>query len=167
MTHEHDRFTHMATIARNAERARRPWSDPRPADGGVVSLTRGMGGYLRAVADAIGVPAEGTTFEISDTITAYLALSRRWVMRPDQDVMLVWGEHDGWAVSVETDPGETPMVIARFGGADPVPEPDAVARFVTDALASRSAIVPPATAFTALDRVRLAERLTPYASASD
>ncbi|MBP2326765.1 hypothetical protein JOF56_007150 [Kibdelosporangium banguiense] len=134
------------------------------ADEAIRDLSRGLAGYLRAVAEAIGVPPEGTTFEISDTATAYLALARRWPGRPGRDLMLVWGERTGWVVSVETDPGEQPMVVARLGGNDPVPEPQTVARFVTEALTSQtSAPARPAAAIEA-NRARLAEGLIRYAS---
>jgi uncharacterized protein DUF6292 len=103
------------------------------------SLSRGLAGYLHAVAEAIGVPAEGTSFEISDTATAYLALAPRWSERPGADLMLVWAEQHGWAVAVETDPADEPEVIAYLGGDDLVPEPSTVARFVTDVVAGGGA----------------------------
>jgi hypothetical protein len=137
-----------------------PKPDPEPD--GATALAHGLAGYLRAVAEAIGVPPEGTTFEISDTATAYLGLTRRWAQRPGQDLMLVWSERDGWIVSVETDPGEAPIVVARLGGTDPVPEPDVVAKFVTNALAGPSET--PTTLPTMPSRLRLAERLKRYAT---
>jgi hypothetical protein len=103
------------------------------------TLERGLGAYVRAVAAAIGVPAEGTTVEISDTATAYLALSRPWPGRPRHDVMLVWSEQRGWTVAVETAPSEDTAVLARWAGDELVPPPDEVARFVDDAAAGRQA----------------------------
>jgi hypothetical protein len=134
----------------------KPWS----VDDGARALARGLAGYLDAVADAVGVPAEGTTFEISDTATAYLALNSRWSHRPGQDLMLVWSERTGWTVSVETDPGETPVVVARLGGGDAVPTPETVAQFVADALTEPRT----ATATTSIEpnRVSLTERLNRY-----
>ncbi|WP_255569966.1 hypothetical protein [Amycolatopsis sp. FDAARGOS 1241] len=35
-----------------------------------VALARGLAGYVHAVATELGLPAEGTSFEISDTATA-------------------------------------------------------------------------------------------------
>jgi hypothetical protein len=135
---------------------------PDPESDSAAALARGLAGYLRAVAEVIGVPPEGTTFEISDTATAYVGLARRWSQRPSQDVMLLWSEHDGWIVSVETDPGDPPVVVARLGGADPVPGPDVVARFVTDALAGPGET--PTTRPSVPSRRRLAERLKGYAT---
>jgi hypothetical protein len=143
------------------ETEQRSLSEPWSSDDGLQALSLGLAGYLSAVAEAIGVPSEGTTFEISDTATAYLALNRRWAGRPGKDLMLVWSERSGWTVSVETDPGEDTMVVARLGG-DSVPEPEVVATFVADALAGdrigfETPVVP-----IELNRVRLAERLNRY-----
>jgi len=132
------------------------------ADDEVRELSLGLAGYLRAVAEAIGVPSEGTTFEISDTATAYLALARQWPGRPGRDLMLVWSERTGWTVSVETDPGEQPMVVARLGGRDPAPEPKVVADFVSEAVTRDSSVAagPPGSMET--NRAHLAEVLTRY-----
>ncbi|MEV4319427.1 DUF6292 family protein [Actinocrispum sp. NPDC049592] len=137
-------------------------TEPWQSDEAVQALCRGLAGYLSAVAKAIGVPEEGTSFEVSDTATAYLALDRKWPGRPGRDLMLVWCERMGWTVSLETGPAEPAMVLARLGG-DSVPEPQAVAQFVTDALAE-DGIEPLATAAVSEpNRLRLAESLTRYA----
>jgi hypothetical protein len=119
-------------------------------------LTRALRTYVRAVADAVGVPPEGTTCEVTDTVTAYLALSRRGFRHPEHDLMLIWSERQGWSVSVETDPTETPVVLSCLGG-DAVPDPTAVARFVTESIVhggtQRRLVAMPA----ALSRTRLAE----------
>jgi len=130
--------------------------------GNVPPLNRSLAGYLRAVAEAIGVPAEGTSFEISDTATAYLGLSRRWALRPGQDLMLVWSERDGWAVAVETDPGQEPVVLAHFPG-DVAPAPEAVAKFVTEAIATGTHDAPPPPTTASVGREELTERLARYA----
>jgi hypothetical protein len=98
-----------------------------------VALVSGLSGYIRAVADAIDVPVEATDFEVSDTATAYLGLALRSAHHPDHDLMLVWSERHGWVLAVETTPAERPAVLAYLG-ADLVPEPATVARFVTNAL---------------------------------
>jgi len=126
------------------------------------ALTRGLAGYLHAVARAVGVPVDGTSYEVSDTATAYLALIRRTSDRPGRDLMLVWSEHDGWAVSVETEPLEPPILLSFLGGDDPVPDPRTVARFVTEVLAGRRGASRPTSP---CGRARLAERLTSYAVA--
>ena len=94
-------------------------------------LRSALAGYVSAVAAAVGVPPEGTSFEVTDTVTAYLGLSRRAPSYPGRDLMLVWSARQGWAVSVEPRPDEAPLVLARLGG-DVVPAPEAVGRFVTE-----------------------------------
>jgi hypothetical protein len=86
------------------------------------------------VAHAVNVAVEATDFEVSDTATAYLGLAVRSAEHPDHDLMLVWSERQGWALAVETAPAEQPAVLAYLG-ADVVPEPVTVARFVRAALA--------------------------------
>lgn len=136
-----------------------PWSE----DDGVRELSLGLAGYLRAVAKAVGVPSEGTTCEVTDTATAYLALTRRWPARPGRDLMLVWTARTGWILSVETNPQEKPIVVSRLGGIDPVPAPEAVAQFVTDALTRRDSEFGRPSVIVEADRVRLVEGLTRYA----
>jgi hypothetical protein len=127
----------------------------------IRALERGLGAYVQAVAAAIGVPAEGTTVEISDTATAYLGLSRPWPGRPRHDVMLVWSERRGWTVAVETTPIEDPVVLARWPGDDLVPPPAEVARFVDDTAAGRCADQDRITAVP-VTRRELAQRLDEY-----
>ncbi|MFC0436943.1 DUF6292 family protein [Kutzneria buriramensis] len=128
------------------------------------ALTRGLAGYLHAVAEAVGVPVDGTSYEVSDTATAYLALIRRTSDRPGRDLMLVWSEHDGWAVSVETEPLEPPILLSFHGGEDPVPDPRIVAHFVTEVLDGRRGAGRPTSP---RGRAHLAERLTSYAVAAE
>jgi hypothetical protein len=87
--------------------------------------------YVHEVATAIGVPADATGHEVTDTATAYLALDRRCPARPDHDLMLVWDERLGWYIAVETTPTEPAEVVAYLEG-DATPSPTTVARFVTD-----------------------------------
>ncbi|MDU0288244.1 DUF6292 family protein [Saccharothrix longispora] len=93
-------------------------------------LALGLAGYVRAVAEEVGVPPEGTEFEVADTTTAYLALPER----PGPDLMLLWSGGHGWSVAVETRPSEPPVTVAHLG-APLVPPPEVVARFVADVLA--------------------------------
>lgn len=99
-----------------------------------LTLNRVLAVYIHQVATAIGVPAEATGYEVSDTATAYLGLDLRCTTRPDHDLMLVWDERLGWYVGVETTPAEAPAIIAYLDG-DIVPSPADIARFVTDAAA--------------------------------
>ncbi|MPZ84555.1 MAG: hypothetical protein GEV28_30880 [Actinophytocola sp.] len=133
--------------------------------GGSLVLGPMLGGYIRQVAAAVGVPAEATGYEVSDTATAYLGLSQRWPERPEHDLMLVWDERLGWYVGVETVPGEAPVVIAYLGGAA-VPVPATVARFVADAVAGRHVhhirpVLPPA------DRASLANQMAAIGAEPD
>ncbi|TWP46265.1 hypothetical protein FKR81_36620 [Lentzea tibetensis] len=105
--------------------------------GSTVALSHGLAGYVHAVAEAVGVPAEGTSFEVSDTVTAYVALTPRLSGRPGRDLMLVWSEHSGWAIAVETRPTESSEVLAHLGGIAPVPPPQVVANFVEEVVAGR------------------------------
>jgi hypothetical protein len=125
-------------------------------------LSQGLAGYVRAVAIALELPAQGTSFEISDTATAYVAL-RQAARHPDEDLMLVWSERTGWALAVETDPGAGSSVIAHFGGGDAVPEPSLVARFVREVLAGRREPGRSPAFSTEGNRADLAKRLFPYA----
>jgi hypothetical protein len=134
-------------------------------NGSTRALAQGLAGYVRAVAEELGVPTEGTGFEISDTATAYLGLARRWSERPGRDLMLVWSEQHGWSIAVEVDPTEAPIVVAHLGGDDLVPTPRAVAQFVTDVLAGRRSAGRRPTFPAVNNRDSLAERLNRYVTA--
>jgi hypothetical protein len=129
------------------------------------TLHHGLAGYLRAVATAVGVPSEGTDFEISDTATAYLGLARRSTEWPDQDLMLVWSERRGWSVAVETDPVEAPVVLAHLDVDDVAPEPKVVAAFVVDVVAGRYSAAQDTVPVTPT-RQDLARMLKRYAGAT-
>ncbi|WP_246843226.1 DUF6292 family protein [Allokutzneria sp. NRRL B-24872] len=136
-------------------------------DDAVISRTpldRGLAGYLNAVAVAVGVPAEATSFEISDTATAYLGLPHRSRERPERDLMLVWSERNGWAVAVETDPGERSAVLAHLGSEHVAPEPAVVARFVGEVVAGGAAGSAEPAFPTTTERDQLAGRLARYAT---
>ena len=122
-------------------------------DSALISL--GLARYVRAVAEEIGVPPEGTEFEVSDTATAYLGLEG-----PGPDLMLLWNEQRGWSIAVETDPTEKPVIVAHLG-LPLVPPPDEVAQFVDDVLAGRTGGAEPDLGATQ-DRHRLAGRLSEY-----
>ncbi|QFZ24690.1 hypothetical protein EKG83_34795 [Saccharothrix syringae] len=121
-------------------------------DAGVLATA--LAGYVRAVAAEVGVPPEGTEFEVSDTTTAYLALAEG----AGRDLMLVWSSEHGWSVAVETDPGEQPVTVAHLGP-PLVPRPAEVARFVADVRAGGPGR-PELT--VAEDRRLLVERLSAY-----
>ncbi|QUQ67714.1 DUF6292 family protein [Kutzneria sp. CA-103260] len=126
------------------------------------ALTLGLTGYLRAVANAVGEPAAGTSCEVSDTATAYIGLT----VKGPRDLMLVWSERDGWAVLVETAPAESPIVVSRLGGDDPAPPPWVVSRFVSDTLAEVPS-QPSPQAHHRQNRQQLADRLAAYAAPTE
>jgi hypothetical protein len=130
--------------------------------GSMPTLSRGLAGYLREVAAAVGVPPEAASFEVSDTATAYLGLARRSFARPGDDLMLVWSERHGWMVAVETEPTVAPVVLAYMAGTDIVPEPIAVARFVTEAVDGKLTGSAPPVPSTVAGRPELAARLARY-----
>lgn len=102
----------------------------------VPVLSRTLADYVQRVATAVGIPADGIGYEVSDTATAYVGLADRVPQQPDRELMLLWDERLGWYLEVETRPHETPVVLCYLEG-DPVPAPALVARFVTDVLAGR------------------------------
>ncbi len=124
------------------------------------ALTLGLTGYVRAVASAVGESPAGTSCEVTDTATAYIGLTKKGP-RYGRDLMLVWGERDGWAVLVETDPAEPSIVVARLGGDDPAPPPWVVSRFVTDTLTDVPS-EPSSRAHHRQNRRQLADRLMSY-----
>lgn len=107
--------------------------DPTPR---TVGFSQRLAVYVDQVATALGVPPEAIGCEVSDTATAYVGLERRWTAQPDRDLMLVWDEHLGWYLAVETTPAEPPVIVAYLHGAVVAP-PDVVARFVRDTTAGR------------------------------
>ena len=122
-----------------------------------VPLSHRLASYVRHVADAIGVPADATGHEVTDTATAYLALEGRSPAHPDHDLMLIWDERLGWYIAVETTPAEPPEVMTYLDG-DIVPPPGTVAQFVTDTgNGVRINRIRPVQAIT--DRPALAEKI--------
>jgi hypothetical protein len=124
-------------------------------------LSQGLAGYVRAVAIALELPEQGTSFEISDTATAYVALGQT-ARHPGEDLMLVWSERNGWVLAVETDPTAESSVIAFFGGDDAVPKPSLVAGFVREVLAGERDPGRSPAFSTEGNRADLADRLYPY-----
>lgn len=125
---------------------------------GTALLAHALDRYVRGVAKALDVPSDGISFEVTDTATAYVALGCRAVQHPDRDVMLVWSATQGWTVSIETDPAEPPIVLARSSG-DLVPAPGEVARLVTESMTRLGTRQPPATIVQPMGWSDLAERM--------
>lgn len=122
----------------------------------------GLDGYLRAVAMAVHVPVAAAWSDTHPPATAYLPLPHRSPERPDRDLLLVWGERDGWLIAADTTLTEPPLVLAYLGQ-DILPTPDTVRRFVTDMTAGRhpGQLNPPGFR-AAGDHDDLADRLAAY-----
>ena len=121
-------------------------------------LIRALRDYVHAVARAIGVPADGVTCEVTDTVTAYLPLASRAIAYPDHDLMLVWSDRRGWSVLLETRPAAAVIVIGSLDRAVVV-RPAEVERFITDILLHPTPGHPITTRAGLPDRANLVERL--------
>nr|WP_237439749.1 DUF6292 family protein [Amycolatopsis rubida] len=107
--------------------------DIQPAVGAAPSLDSALAGYVRRVAEQIGIPLDAVTHEVTDTATAYLGLASGTAEHPRRDLMLVWDERLGWSVAIEPRGNDHPPVIRRLRG-HIAPPPAAVAQFVADVL---------------------------------
>ncbi|MEU4805651.1 DUF6292 family protein [Actinosynnema sp. NPDC023587] len=90
-------------------------------------LVRAVRGYVRRVAEELRLSGDSSYVQVERPISAYVALDGRLPGFGDRDVALLWDEVTGWSLAVETRGGED--LVARFG-ADAVPEPSAIARWV-------------------------------------
>lgn len=95
----------------------------------------GLRGYVAAVAGALGLSVAGAHHEVTDTTTAYIALTEHSPTLPDRDLMLTWTDIVGWTLAIEPGrPGQAPVVLARLVR-DRLPAAAVVARFVDQVLA--------------------------------
>jgi len=140
--------------------------EPVATSEGTYLLAGALERYVGKVAEALGVPGDGISCEVTDTATAYVALGCRSVAHPDRDVMLVWSATQGWVVSIETDPAEPLIVLGRSTG-ELVPAPEAVARLVTDSVTRRGTRQAPPVAARLMGWSDLAECMERHAPASD
>jgi hypothetical protein len=138
---------------------------PAATSEGTHLLTGALNRYVRKVAEAVGVPSDGISCEVTDTATAYVALGCRAVAHPDRDVMLVWSAAQGWVVSIETDPAESLIVLGRATG-DLVPAPEAVARLVADSVTRHGTRQAPAAVARLMGWSDLAECMERFAPLS-
>ncbi|GAA3580742.1 hypothetical protein GCM10022222_76810 [Amycolatopsis ultiminotia] len=122
------------------------------------SLRRALVAYVHEVAASVGVSVACTSCEVADTVTAYVALNGRSPRFPGRDLMLLWSARQGWTLSVETAPAESPLVVARLGG-DLTPVPDRVRRFVTETLGAPDDVRPAIPVQAVRDHSELRERL--------
>ncbi|SEQ94002.1 hypothetical protein SAMN05216188_106291 [Lentzea xinjiangensis] len=145
-----------------------PRAKPAPSatSEGAHLLAGALERYVRKVAEALEVPRDGISCEVTDTATAYIALGGRAVEYPGRDVMLAWSATRGWTVSIETDPAEPPIVLARSTG-DVVPAPEAVARLVADSMTHRGVREFPAAGVQLMGWSDLAECMERHAPQTD
>ncbi|SDF45065.1 hypothetical protein SAMN05216553_101698 [Lentzea fradiae] len=136
---------------------------PEKTSEGTHLLTSALDRYVRQVAGVLGVPVEGVSFEVTDTATAYIALGDRAAAFPGRDVMLVWSATQGWAVSIETEPGEPLIALGRLSG-DVVQAPERVVSFVAESLARCEAQPSPVVRPPSMGWSDLAECMDHYTS---
>ncbi|QYN26574.1 hypothetical protein K1T34_48770 [Amycolatopsis sp. DSM 110486] len=79
----------------------------------------------------MGVGEESCTTDVNPPFSAYIALETRLPQHPDRDVALLWDEHHGWAVAIETHSGEDLFIVA-YAGVQLVPEPARLSRFLAE-----------------------------------
>ncbi|MBB3050900.1 hypothetical protein FHS23_001923 [Prauserella isguenensis] len=100
---------------------------------GWYSTEPALHAYVSAVAAALspddGSPAQYTCDASATPVGAYIAVDGHLPTFPDRDVALIWDEHHGWGMAIETHSGEDLLMVSYLGGSDPVPEPERVARF--------------------------------------
>ncbi|OXM67479.1 DUF6292 family protein [Amycolatopsis thermalba] len=123
----------------------------------------GLRRYVSAVAEELGCSGEAYYAHLDPPPAyAYLALDDRLPDHPGQDTALVWNEHDGWAVAIETTAGHE-LSVVRYLGAELLPPPPEVARFVDEVFAGRAPDAAPAgTTDGAKVRQHLATYAIPY-----
>lgn len=74
---------------------------------------RALHDYVRRVSAALGLSGEQVCIDYEPPATAYLALDVRLPHWPDRDVALLWDQHYGWSLAVETHSGEDLLVHAH------------------------------------------------------
>lgn len=123
---------------------------------------RGLVHYIDLVAHAVGTGTGGSLVSMVPPATAYLALDERLPRFPDHDVALVWHEHTGWSIGIET--GREVVTLGNLGD-DILPAPSRVALFVADMIADRASGRPAAAGPPPGDVTDdLSDRLAAYAS---
>jgi hypothetical protein len=93
-------------------------------------FARGLRAYLARVAKTVGVGYESCSLDLGVPSSGYVALDRARPDRPDHELALVWDEVHGWSAVVEPASGDTAEVLAYLGGAEVLPPPRVVARFL-------------------------------------
>lgn len=98
----------------------------------------GLRRYVNTTAEELGCSGEAYYAHLDPPPAyAYLALDDRLRDHPAQDTALVWNEHDGWAVAIETTAGHE-LSVVRYYGTELLPPPPEVARFVAEVFEGRA-----------------------------
>ncbi|MFD1150662.1 DUF6292 family protein [Saccharothrix hoggarensis] len=126
-------------------------------------LVRALRGYARSVTHELGLTSDRSYVQAEGSATVFLELDRRLPAFPDRGAALLWDQHTGWAVAVETHSGEDLIVQAWFGS-DVLPGPRAVARWV-DVLLHGAGHPDAGYGSTGQAQADLTRRLVPYATA--
>ncbi|GAA3885375.1 hypothetical protein GCM10022243_57750 [Saccharothrix violaceirubra] len=97
------------------------------------AIVRGLRGYVRLVASALGVSGECFCIEDEHPASAYLAL--------DGESALLWNEHTGWSAVREPVEGQV-VEHARLDG-ELLPSPEAVAAWLSSLPANPMRVAAP------------------------
>jgi len=89
----------------------------------------GLHGYLRAVADRLGVGIESGQVDLGPPASAYLLVEGRAPSHPDRVLALLWDDRHGWSAAVATGVDEEGIVLGYLGGVRAVAEPMEVELF--------------------------------------
>lgn len=101
----------------------------------------GLYGYIKAVADELGLTGDSWFVQLEPPVNAYIALDGHFPLYPGRDVALIWHEEHGWATAAEIDSGDD-LLILSFLDNDVLPPPRAVARFARSAPGERRSVPP-------------------------
>ncbi|GAA4552299.1 DUF6292 family protein [Amycolatopsis samaneae] len=71
-------------------------------------------GYVESVATELGVEPAATWSEYGPPSSAYVALADRAPRYPHRLLMLSWTSTDGWALALEPQRAEEPVVLAHW-----------------------------------------------------
>nr|ADR01092.1 Noc2 [Nocardia sp. ATCC 202099] len=111
------------------------------------AVERNLGEYVAAVGDAVGAGPAASAVDLGPPVSVYLAVDQRIAGR---DAALLWSERHGWSVATESHPA---LTVLGYLGPDLLPPPNAVARFLADAVRGLPLrIEPPHPRSTDLDR---------------
>jgi anti-anti-sigma factor len=124
---------------------------------------RGLRRYVRLVADTLGLRGGGWLVQLESPVSAYVALQRRLVAYPGNDVALSWDEENGWGFAVESNQGE--LAILDYLADDVLPPPRLVGQFVNEVFSGQGSARPDPPGLRRVDaNDDLWQRLAAYAS---